>query len=127
MNREQFVGYLAARAKDLEIPLYRAGKLLGLPREFHHALALAHLLDALGRPSPSSEVLRTWYGQAASANAEAARWVYRVVGSLRDPDLKKLGSDELMSFWMRLGTWGATANSLARDANRKRKRKRKAH
>jgi hypothetical protein len=119
MNREQFIGYLATRAETLEIPLHRGGELRGLPREFHQALAMAQLLDALGQPAPSSELLRTWYGKAAWASAEAARWIYRVVGSLRDPDLKNLDLGELMSFWVRFETWGTAANALARDARRK--------
>lgn len=119
MSREEFIGYLASRAEGLKIPLHRGGELRGLPREFHQALALAQLLDALGQSAPSSEALRTWYGKAAWANVEAARWVYRVVGSLRDPDLKNLDLGELMSFWVRFETWGAAANSLARDARRK--------
>ncbi|HEV2271365.1 MAG TPA: hypothetical protein VGR92_18080 [Steroidobacteraceae bacterium] len=119
MSREEFIGYLASRAEALRIPLHRGGELRGLPREFHQALAMAQLLDALGEPAPSGELLRTWYGNAAWASAEAARWIYRVVGSLRDPDLKNLDLGELMSFWVRFETWGAAANSFARDARRK--------
>lgn len=119
MGREEFIGYLASRAEALEIRLHRGGELRGLPREFHQALAVAQLLDALGQPAPSSELLRTWYGKAAWASGEAARWIYRVVGSLRDPDLKSLDLGELMSFWVRFDTWGAAANSLARDARRR--------
>lgn len=119
MSREEFIGYLASRAEALKIPLHRGGELRGLPREFHQALAMAQLLDALGQPAPSSELLRNWYGKAAWASAEAARWVYRVVGSLRDPDLKSLDLGELISFWVRFETWGAAANCLARDARRK--------
>lgn len=119
MNREEFVGYLASRATELKIPLHGTGQLCGLPTQFHHSLAVAHLLDALGQPSPSGELLRAWYGEAALGSGEAARWVYRVVGSLRNPDVEKLNSDELMMFWVRFDTWGATANSLARDDTRR--------
>jgi hypothetical protein len=118
MTRDEFVGYLAARAEALRIPLHRAGELAGLPREFHQALAVARLLDALGQPAPSGELLRTWYGRAAWASADAARWVYGVVGSLRDPDLEQLDLGELLSFWVRFDTWGAAAHALARDVRR---------
>lgn len=128
MNREEFVEYLASRAQGLKIPLHRSGKLLGLPREFHQALAMAYLLDALGRPAPSGEVLRTWYGKDALASPQAAKWVYRVVGALRDPDLEKLSTNELISFGLRLATWGAAASGLAGDATRKSSRvRRTAH
>jgi hypothetical protein len=113
MNRDEFVGYLASRTDALAIRLHRDGELMGLPCEFHHALAVAQMLDALGHPAPSSEVLRKWYGNAAWANVEAARWVYRVVGALRDPDLGKLDLGELMSFWVRFDNWGAVARGLA--------------
>ena len=71
------------------------------------------MLDALGRPAPSSEALRKWYGTAAWANGEAARWVYRVVGALRHPDLAKLDLGELMSFWVRFDNWGDAAKMAA--------------
>jgi len=119
MSREEFIKYLAARAQTLEIRLHRSGELAGLPFEFHQALALTHLLDALGLSAPSSETLRKWYGKAAWASAETARWIYRVVGALRDPDLDRLELGELMSFWVRFDNWGAAANLLARDARRK--------
>jgi hypothetical protein len=119
MTREDFVGYLASRAEALKIPLHRAGELVGLPREFHQALAMARLLDALGQPAPSGELLRAWYGRAAWASGAVARWVYEVVGSLRDPDLEQLELGELMSFWVRFDTLGAAAHSLARDVRRK--------
>jgi hypothetical protein len=77
------------------------------------------MLDALGRPAPSSEVLRKWYGNAAWANVEAARWVYRVVGALREPDLGKLDLGELMSFWVRFENWGAVAKGLAVEVRHK--------
>lgn len=126
MNREEFIGYLASSAEGLEIPLHRRGKLRGLPREFHQALAIAHLLDALGRPAPSGEVLRNWYGKEALASPEAARWIYRVVASLRDPDLKKLHQNELNPFGLRLVTWGSAANAVAEDMARKLRRVRSA-
>lgn len=119
MSREEFIGYLASRAKDLKIPLRRRGKLLGLPRKFHQALAVACFLDALGQPAPSSEVLRAWYGKEAQAGVETAQWIYRVVGALRGPDLEGLDPGVLMSLWVRFDTWGAMANSLVRDAKRK--------
>ncbi len=119
MNREEFVGYLRPRAEELQIPLHSEGKLLGLPREFHQALALACLLDALRRPAPTDKDLRTWYGEAASASPETARWVYRVVGSLRNPDLEKLEVYELVTFWNRLEPWVGLANALANDRGRK--------
>lgn len=122
MNREEFIGCLAARADDLEIPLHRRGRLRGLPREFHQALAVAHLLDALGRPAPSSEVLRTWYGKEALASPDAARWIYRVVASLRNPDLEKLHPNELNSFGLRFVTWGSMASAVAEDMARKLRR-----
>ena len=118
VNREQFVGYLASRAEALKIPLCRTGDLMGLPREFHQALAVARLLDALGQPAPSGELLRAWYGKTARASGAVARWVYEVVGSLRDPDLEQLELGELMSFWVRFDTLGAAAHSLARDVRR---------
>lgn len=119
MNREEFIAYLASRADNLKMPLHRGGKLLGLPRELHQALAVAYLLDALGQPAPSSEALRTWYGKDALASAETAKWIYRVVGGLRDPDLERLTVSELISFGLRLATWGAAASGLAGDATRK--------
>jgi hypothetical protein len=122
MNREEFVEYLASRAQGLKIPLHRSGKLLGLPREFHQALAIAYLLDALGQPAPSGEALRTWYGKDALASPQAAKWVYRVVGALRDPDLEKLNTKELISFGLCLATWGAAASGVAGDAARKARR-----
>lgn len=118
MNREEFVGYLSSRAHALEIPIYRGGELTGLPCEFHQALAVARLLDALGQPAPSGELLRAWYGKAAWASGAVARWVYEVVGSLRDPDLEQLELGELMSFWVRFDTFGAAAHSMARDVRR---------
>lgn len=128
MSREEFIEYLASRAEGLKISLYRGGRLLGLPREFHQALAMAYLLDALGGPAPSSELLRTWYGKNALASPEAAKWIYRVVGALRDPDLERLGINEVISFGLRLATWGAAASALAGDATRKSRRvRRTAH
>lgn len=126
MNREEFIGYLASGAEGLAIQLHGRGRLRGLPREFHQALAVAHLLDALGRPAPSSEALRAWYGGEALASPDAARWVYRVVASLRDPDLKKLHPNELNSFALRLVTWGSTASAVAEDMARKLRRARTA-
>lgn len=118
MSRDEFVGYLAPRAEALGIPLHRTGELTGLPCEFHQALALARLLDALGLPTPSGELLRGWYGRTAHMSGAVARWVYEVVGSLRDPDLEQLELGELLSFWVRFDTWGAVAHSLARDMRR---------
>ena len=92
---------------------------MGLPCEFHQALAVAQMLDALGCQAPSSEVLRAWYGNAAWASVEAARWVYRVVGALRDPDLGKLELGELMSFWVRFENWGTAAKCLAAEVRHK--------
>lgn len=111
MNREEFTGYLESRA--LEIPLHREGELLRLPREFHHAVAVTYLLDALGQPAPTAKALRTWYGQAASASPETARWVLRVVGSLENEDLKKLHVNELMAFSTQFDVWGGFAHVLA--------------
>lgn len=119
MNRDEFIRYLASRAQALDIRLYRSGELAGLPCEFHEALALAQMLDALGRPAPSSETLRKWYGKAVSGSAETARWIYRVVGALRDPDLENLDLGELMSFWVRFDNWGAAANMVAKKARQK--------
>lgn len=119
MNREEFIGYVESRAKVLKIPLNRRGELARLPRKFHHALALAYLLDALGQAAPSGEALRNWYGQAAAASPETARWVYRVVGSLRDPDLEKLNTKELIAFSERFGPWGGLAKGFANDRARK--------
>lgn len=121
MNREEFIGYLAPRAEDLRIPLHRAGKLLGLPRKFHQALAVAHLLDALGQPAPSNQALRTWYGEEALASPEAARWIYRVAGALRDPDLGRLPPNELLSFRLRFAQWGSLARAVAADARKARR------
>jgi hypothetical protein len=115
MSREEFVGYLESRAEGLKIPLHRDGELRGLPREFHQALAVAYLLDALGQPAPSGEDLRSWYGQAVSASPEAARWAYRVVGSLRNQDLQELDVYELVAFSNRFDTWGGFANAFAND------------
>lgn len=119
MHRDEFIGYLAPRAEALDVRLHQVGELAGLPCEFHQALAVAQMLDALGRPAPSSEVLRAWYGKTAWASGEAARWVYRVVGALRDPDLAKLDLGELMSFWVRFDTWGAMARLLASEERQK--------
>jgi hypothetical protein len=124
MSRGEFIEYLASRAEGLKIPLHRAGRLLGLPREFHQALAMTRLLDALGQRAPSSEVLRTWYGKEALASGNAAKWIYRVVGALRDPDLQKLSKSELISFGLRLATWGAAASALAGGATRLRRARR---
>lgn len=118
MNREEFIGYVKSRAEELRIPLHQEGELLGLPRECHQALAIAHLLDALGKPAPSGDDLRTWYGQR-SASPETARWVYSVVGSLRNQDLEKLDLDELLKFWLRFQSWSGFANGLANDLKRK--------
>ena len=119
MNREEFIGYLESRAEGLQIPLHRKGELLGLPRKFHQALAVASLLDALGQACPPVTTLRTWYGRAALASPETARWVYRVVGSLRNPDLEKLDVDELRAFSERFESWDGFANGLANDRKRK--------
>jgi hypothetical protein len=116
MTRDEFVGYLAPRAESINLRLHRAGALVGLPCKFHQALALAQLLDALGQHAPSSEDLRRWYGVGEESTEETARWIYRVVGSLRDWDLEKLELGELMSFWVRFDTWGEAAYLLARDA-----------
>ena len=118
MNREEFVSYLESRAGELEIPLHSEGDLRGLPRELHQALAVAHLLGALGRPAPSGDDVRTWYGRMALANPEVARWAYRVVGSLRNQDLDKLEVDELLKFWLRFESWGGLAKGLAGDLSR---------
>jgi hypothetical protein len=119
MNREEFISYLESRAEALRIPLHRKGEMAGLPRKFHHALAVAHLLVALGQPAPSAQFLRTWYRQAASASPEAARWVYGVVGSLRNPDVQKLKATELVAFSERFRPWGGIANGFATDRARK--------
>ncbi|HEY1890655.1 MAG TPA: hypothetical protein VGG63_09615 [Steroidobacteraceae bacterium] len=118
MNRGEFVGYVESRAEELQIPLHGEGELRGLPREFHQALALAHLLDALRRPGPSGEALRTWYGDQALASPETARWVYRVVGSLRNADLEKLDVYELVAFCSRVEPWCAFASGLVNDRSR---------
>lgn len=119
MNREEFTGYLESRADALEIPLHREGELLCLPREFHQAVALACFLDALGQPAPTGKALRTWYGEAASASPETARWVLRVVGSLENEDLKKLHVNELMAFSTQFDVWGGFAHVLANGRARK--------
>lgn len=119
MNREEFVRYLRSRAEELRIPLHGEGDLWGLPREFHQALAFACLLDALRRPGPTPQDLRAWYGEAALASPETARWVYRVVGCLRNPDLEKLDAYELVAFWNRLEPWVGLADGLANDRRRK--------
>lgn len=119
MNREEFVGYLESRAEALKIALHCHGELRGLPRKFHQALAVAHLLDALEQPAPSGEDLRAWYGLAVSASPEAARWAYRVVGSLRNQDLQALDTYELVAFSNRFDTWGGFANAFASDRKRK--------
>lgn len=119
MNQAKFIGWLESRAKEVGIPLHREGKLLGLPREFHHALAMSHLLDALGQPGPSGDDLRDWYGGPTLASPEAARWAYRMVGSLRNQDLDKLEADELLKFWLRFESWGALAQGLATDLTRR--------
>ncbi|HVS76452.1 MAG TPA: hypothetical protein VHE11_05920 [Steroidobacteraceae bacterium] len=116
MTRDEFVRYLAPRADAINIRLHRSGALAGLPWKFHQALAVAQLLDALGQRAPSSEDLRAWYGAATGSTEETARWIYRVVGSLRDWDLEKLDLGELMSFWVRFDTWGEAAYLLAREA-----------
>jgi hypothetical protein len=122
MTREEFIGYLASRAEGLGIPVHGGGELLGLPRKFHQALAMAHLLDALGQPAPSNRALRTWYGDDALASPEAARWIYRVAGALRDPDLGRLPPNELLSFRLRFAQWGSMARAVAADATRKARR-----
>ena len=118
MNREEFIAYIESRAEELGIPVHREGELLGLPREFYQALAVAYLLDALGQPAPSGDDLRVWYGKAALTSPEVARWAYRVVGSLRNEDLHKLDVDELLKFWLRFESWGALARGLANDLRR---------
>ncbi len=118
MNREEFIGYVKARAEELKIPLHDEGELLGLPRQCHQALAVAHLLDALGQSAPSGDALRTWYG-AGLASPQTARWVYSVVGSLRNQDLEKLDLDELLKFWLRFQTWSGFTNGLVNDIARK--------
>jgi hypothetical protein len=118
MNREEFIAYIESRAGEAEIPIHREGELVGLPLEFHQALAVAHLLDALGKPAPSGEDVRKWYGEAALASPEAARWAYRVVGSLRNEDLGKLDVDELLKLGLRFESWGALARGLANDLRR---------
>lgn len=119
MNREEFVGYLQSRAEELQIPLHGEGELQGLPREFHQALAFACLLDALRRPAPTGRDLRAWYGETALASPEAARWIYRVTGWLRNPDLEKLEVYELVAFCNRLEPWVGLADGLANDRRRK--------
>ena len=119
MSRDEFIRYLASNAGALDVRLHRAGELAGLPCEFHQALAVAKLLEALGRPAPSSAALRGWYGHTAWANAEAARWVYGVVEALRDPDLEQLDLGELMSFWARFDAWSCAAKWAARDVREK--------
>jgi hypothetical protein len=118
MNREQFIGYVKSRAEVLKIPLHDEGELLGLPRACHQALAVAYLLDALGQPAPSGDELRTWYGEEL-ASPETARWVYSVVGSLRNQDLEKLNLEELLKFWLRFQSWSGFASGLANDLKRK--------
>ncbi len=118
MNREEFIAYIESRGEELEIPVHREGELLGLPREFYQALAVAHLLDALGQRAPSGDDVRKWYGKAALASPEAARWAYRVVGSVRNQDLNGLSVDELLKFWLRFESWGALAQGLANDLRR---------
>jgi hypothetical protein len=119
MKREEFIRYLESRADELEIPCHGEGDLRGLPREFCQALAVAHLLDALGRSAPSGDDMRRWYGEVALANPEAARWAYRVVGSLQNQDLDKLDVDELLKFWLRFESWGGLAKGLANDLRRR--------
>lgn len=120
MNREEFVGYVESRAEELRIPLHGEGELRGLPCEFQHAMALVCLLDAMRQPAPSSEALRSWYGGAALASPETARWVYRVIGSLRNADLEKLDVHELMAFCSRVEPWCAFASGLINDRSRNR-------
>lgn len=120
MNRGEFVGYLDTGVGPLPMPLWARGELAGLPREFHQALALAHLLDALRLPAPSGEALRGWYGAAAAASPETARWVYRVVGSLRNGDLEQLDDIELLAFSSRFQGWVGLAAGLANDRKGKK-------
>lgn len=119
MNRKDFIGYLAPKAADLKIRLHREGKLLGLPLKFHQALAVVHLLDALGHPAPSSHALRTWYGNEALASPDAARWIYGVTGALQDGDLEKVRPNELTAIGFRFTALGSTAHGMAADAARK--------
>ncbi|HEX5458881.1 MAG TPA: hypothetical protein VFX20_02835 [Steroidobacteraceae bacterium] len=126
MTREQFIGNLASVSGGLEIPVHRKGKLLGLPRKFHQALALAYLLDALGQPAPSSRTLRAWYGDETLGSPEAAKWIYAVTGALQDADLETLHPKELNAFGIRLVTLGSMAHAVAADAKRKTRRKRKS-
>lgn len=119
MNREEFAGYVQSRAQEIGIPVHQEGQLLGLPCEFRQALAVAHLLDALGQDRPSGEALRSWYGQAALEGTETARWVYRVARDLRNSDLEKLDVDELVSFWLLFDSFGGLAHGLASDLRRK--------
>lgn len=119
MNRKDFIGYLAPRASDLKIRLHREGKLLGLPLKFHQALAMVYLLDALGRRAPSSQTLRSWYGDEALGSPDVAKWIYDVTGALQDADLEKLRPNELTAIGFRLTALGATAHGMATDAARK--------
>jgi hypothetical protein len=119
MNREEFVGYLESRGEWLAIPLHREGRLRGLPCEFHQAVAVACFLRALRQPAPTGDALRAWYGEAASASPETARWVCRVVGCLRNPDLQSLDMNDLLTFWPLLDEWAGMAHAIANDRVRK--------
>jgi hypothetical protein len=119
MNREEFVGYVQSRAQELRIPLHQEGELRGLPCELHQALAVAHLLSALGQAAPSGEALRGWYGQAAEEGRKTARWIYQVVRDLRNSDLEQLDMDELVKLWILFDGFGGLAHALANDLRRK--------
>ncbi|MGH8200523.1 MAG: hypothetical protein ACREVO_09210 [Steroidobacteraceae bacterium] len=119
MNREEFAGYVQSRAEELGIPLHKEGELAGLPREFHQAVAVACLIDALGQPAPSGDALRGWYGLAGAESTEMARWAYRVVRNLRNSDLGKLDVDALLEFWILFDGFGGLAHALANDLRRK--------
>ena len=118
MNRQEFISYLESRADKIGIPLHLEGELRGLPQEFHHAVAMAHLMDTLGQPAPSGEELRAWYGRAVLASPEAARWAYQAVGYLRNEDLDRFAPDELLKFGLRFQGWAGLAQGLVNDHGR---------
>lgn len=96
MTRHEFARYLEPRAEMLGIALDREGATAGLPRLFHHAIAVAQFLHALGQPAPHPDDVREWYGVAEFGTGEVGRHIHWLLGTLRPADFQELSGPDLL-------------------------------
>jgi hypothetical protein len=96
MMRHEFARYLEPRAEMLGIQLDPEGSTAGLPNQFHHAIAVAQFLHALGQPTPHPDDVREWYGVVEFGTGEVGRHAHWLLGTLRAWDFQELSYPDLL-------------------------------